>query len=51
MLKWLCKHKVEIIVGLLILLTMFLVTVFGIGLDCLLHGVNCPPVTNCTGCV
>ena len=51
MIKWLKDYTVTILLGLLIILIMVLVTVYGIGLDCLLDGVNCPPVTNCTGCI
>ena len=46
--KWLYNHRVEIVLGLLLILIMVLVAVFSIGLDCLLNGVNCPPVTNMT---
>ena len=49
--KFLKEHMFEILLGFLMILVIVLVLVFGVGLDCLLHGVDCPPVTNCTGCV
>ena len=43
------KHiLLMILLGIILIL---LTITFGVGWDCILHGVNCPPPTNCTGCV
>lgn len=48
-LRWLREHAAAILLGLLMILIMALVIIYGIGLDCLLHGIDCPPVCNTTG--